>query len=135
MHYQWLASDPRQCNACGIGEPVVGVDHIKVAVAARFHNKARVCLALRKQIARVIRGSGAALQGQRCATTVRLWYGRSNSAHHLHHLSDGGWIVCAESFPCFKHGECFVSCIVIKVCKEFGCQFLWKRFATQSSWT
>ena len=51
MHHEWLAGDPRQCNARWIGEPVVGVNHIKVAVAARFHNKARVCLALRKQIA------------------------------------------------------------------------------------
>ena len=133
MHHEWLASHPRQCNACGIREPVMGVNHIKVPIAARLHNKARVCLALRKQIARVIRSSGAALQGQRCATAVRLWDGRSNSAHHLHHLGNGGRIVCSESFPCFQHGECFLPCIVIKVCKEFGRQFLWKRFATQRS--
>ena len=51
MHHEWFASHPRQCNARWIREPVMGVDHIKVPFAARFHNKARVCLALRKQIA------------------------------------------------------------------------------------
>ena len=102
----------------GVGEPVVRVDHVEVAVAAAFHHEARVRLALREEIARVVGHAGAARKRHARAAAVGLWDGCADRAHHLHHLRHGRRIVGAVALPCFQDAERFLARGVVEPGEE-----------------
>ena len=118
VHHERLAGDARERDAGGVGEPVVRVDHVEVAVAAAFHHEARVRLALREEVARVVGHAGAAGKRHACAAAVRFGDGRADRAHHLHHLRHGRRIVGAVALPCFQDAERFLACGVVEAGEE-----------------
>ena len=120
MHHERLAGDARERDAGGVGEPVVRVDHVEIAVAAAFHHEARVGLALREEVARVVRHAGAARERHACAAAVGFGHRGADGAHHLHHLGHGGRIVGAVALPCFQDAERFLACGVVEPGEELG---------------